>query len=434
MKKALLLSALVSASLFAVAPSVKPASERSFSQSQYIPDISLVTDFSYVYRDMDDAELAHLEVPGVAHGLMGSHLHDGASHATYNANNGFNFNYAELVLSSSVDPYFNMDAVFHFSESGVEVEEAYFTTTTLPAGLRLRGGKMLSEFGRLNSQHHHFWDFGDMPLVYEAFLGSHGINELGVQLQWIAPLPHYLMVGAEVLQGTNESMFGNTVISDPSTDDEDAAPLASQERAPSLFVGYIKTAFDIGSTTILPGISCAYGSSRLDHFEDETPHAFSGDSALYGADLTVKHYFDSYSFLTWQSEWMMRDMDGTQFNFVDTNADDVPDTVNSADLRKKQAGYYTQLVYAYDRNWRAGVRYDNIYQNDVTANGTANDLPDNFNRYSAMAEYHPSEFSRIRLQYNRDTALYNEEGERQDINTVMLQVNISIGAHGAHDF
>jgi len=427
MKKALLLSTLVSASLFAVAPSVKPAEERSFSQSQYIPDISLVTDFSYVYRDIDDSELQHLGIPGIVHGLMGSHDHDGENHATYNANNGFNFNYAELVLSSSVDPYFNMDAVFHFSEHGVEIEEAYFTTTSLPAGLRLRGGKILSEFGRINSQHAHFWDFGDMPLVYEAFLGSHGINELGVQLQWVAPMEHYLMIGAEALQGTNESMFGNAAISNPNAV-EGAAPLASEVRAPSLFVGYVKTAFDIGETTILPGLSCAYGSSRLDHFGDaENPHAFAGNSALYGADLTVKHYFDSYSFLTWQSEWLMRDMDGTQYDSNGT-------VTSSTDLEKKQAGYYIQLVYAYDKNWRAGVRYDNIYQNDVTEGGTGLDLPDNFNRYSAMAEYHPSEFSRIRLQYNRNDALYNEEGERQDINTVMLQVNIAIGAHGAHDF
>jgi hypothetical protein len=427
MKKALLLSTLVSATLFGVAPSVKPADDRTFSQSQYIPDISLVTDFSYVYRDIDDSELQHLEIPGIVHGLMGSHSHDGESHATYNANNGFNLNYAELVLSSSVDPYFNMDAVFHFSEHGVEIEEAYFTTTSLPEGLRLRGGKMLSEFGRINSQHAHFWDFGDMPLVYEAFLGNHGINELGAQLQWVAPMEHYLMIGAEALQGTNESMFGNAAISDPNAD-ESAAPLASEVRAPSLFVGYVKTAFDIGDTTILPGISYAYGSSRLDHFDDlENPHAFAGNSTLYGADLTVKHFFDSYSFLTWQSEWMMRDMDGTQYDSNGT-------VTGSTDLEKKQAGYYTQLVYAYDKNWRAGVRYDNIYKNDITADGTAQDFPDNFNRYSAMAEYHPSEFSRIRLQYNRNDALYNEEGERQDINTVMLQVNIAIGAHGAHDF
>ncbi|MEN8147782.1 MAG: hypothetical protein ABFR02_09210, partial [Campylobacterota bacterium] len=175
MKKTILLSTLVVSSLFAEIPPLKPVEERTFSQSQYMPDISLITDFSYVYRNMDNSELGHLEIPGVAHGILGSHAHDEHSHATYNANNGFNFNYAELILSSNVDPYFSMDAVFHFSEHGVEIEEAYFTTSALPAGLRLRGGKLLSEFGRLNSQHHHYWDFGDMPLVYEAFLGSHGI-------------------------------------------------------------------------------------------------------------------------------------------------------------------------------------------------------------------------------------------------------------------
>ncbi len=437
--KYLLLSTLAATALLAEVPTIKPVSERTFSQSQFMPDISLVTDFSYVYRDIDDADVAHLEIPGIAHGIIGSHSHDGASHATYNANNGFNLNYAELVLSSSVDPYFNMDAVFHFSEHGVEVEEAYFTTTSLPAGFRLRGGKLLSAFGRINSQHAHFWDFGDMPLVYEAFLGNHGINELGVQLQWVAPMEHYLMVGAEVLQGTNESMFGNAQIGDAEAAN---GAIADEVRAPSLFVGYVKTSFDIGNTTILPGISYAYGASHLDHREDEDPHAFAGNSALYGADLTVKHYFDSYSFLTWQSEWMMRDMDGTQYG-VDANNTDI--VTGEVDLRKKQAGFYTQLVYALNQNWRTAVRYDNIYFNDITKNGVSQEYvdptvadpvrtSDNFQRYSAMAEYHPSEFSRIRLQYNRNNALFNEEGERQDINTVMLQVNISIGAHGAHDF
>ncbi|MEE8588012.1 MAG: hypothetical protein V3S80_01555, partial [Sulfurimonadaceae bacterium] len=430
-----LLSTFVVSALLAEVPPLKPTSERTFSQSQYIPDISLITDFSYVYRNMDDSELGHLELPGVAHGLMGSHSHGEHSHATYNANNGFNLNYAELVLSSNVDPYFSMDAVFHFSEHGVEIEEAYFTTSMLPAGLRVRGGKLLSNFGRLNAQHHHFWDFGDMPLVYEAFLGNHGINELGAQLQWTAPTPFYLMAGVEVLQGNNEAMFGNDPISDPNNPDPDAEPLGDEVRAPSMYVGYVKTSFDIGNTTILPGLSYAYGSSRIDHFEDEEgPHAFSGDSALYGADLTIKHYFDSYSFLTWQSEWLMRDMEGTQYNNIDTDADDVPDTTVTADLTKKQSGYYTQLVYAYNQNWRVAARYDNIYQNDVTANGIAKDLPNDFNRYSAMAEYHPSEFSRIRLQYNRNNAMYNEDGEQQNIDTVMVQFNIAIGAHGAHSF
>lgn len=418
MKKALLLSALASATLFAVAPAVKPIQERTFSQSQFMPDISMIADFSYVNHSINDAELQHLQIPGVAEGIMGTHEHGGNAESTYNAKNGFNLNYAEMVLSSNVDPFLSMDAVLHFSPEGVEIEEAYFTTTALGNGFRLRGGKLLSEFGRQNSQHHHFWDFGNMGLVNEAFLGTHGINELGAQAQWVAPTENYLMLGAELLQGTNEAMFGNAQIG------EEGNVTAEGKRAPSLFVGYVKSSFDIGNTTILPGISYAYGSTRLDHIEDEG-HAFAGNSSLYGADLTVKHYFDSYSFLTWQSEWMMRNMELTEY---DVNASGALN--GQEELTKKQAGYYTQLVYAYDQNWRIGARYDSIYRNDVTAQ----ELPEDMKRYSAMVEYHPSEFSRIRLEYNRNNALFSEAGERQSMDTVMLQFNISIGAHGAHDF
>ncbi|MEA3523522.1 MAG: hypothetical protein U9R50_11185 [Campylobacterota bacterium] len=419
MKKLILLSTLTSSLLFGAAE-VLPVEKRSFTQSQYMPDISLILDASFVNRNKTDTEVSHLEIPGIAHGLIGSHAHGEHAHATYNANNGFNINYAELVMSSSVDPYFTMDGVFHFSEHGVAIEEAYFTTTSLPQGLRLRAGKFNSNFGRINEQHHHYWDFGEMPLVYDAFLGMHGINEIGVQLQYLAPFSEYLMLGVEVLQGENAQTFGIGAIGD----NED--PLIDAADAPGLFVGYIKTAYDIGDTTIMPGISYARGSSRIDHSEDEeNPHAFSGMTSLYGADLTVKHYYDSYSFLSWQSEWMMRKMDGRTYAIG---------TDKSAQTQKNQSGFYSQLVYGMNKNWRMGARYDLIYQNDVEKNSVTVDLPNDFNRYSAMIEYHPSEFSRFRLQYNNNNALYNEEGEQQHVNTLMLQANISIGAHGAHAF
>ncbi|MBE0499363.1 MAG: hypothetical protein IBX43_09020, partial [Campylobacterales bacterium] len=134
MKKALLLSALASATLFAVAPVVKPISERTFSQSQYMPDISMIMDFSYVNHSIKDAELNDLQIPGIAEGIAGEHDHGGSTESTYNAKNGFNLNYAEMVLSSSVDPYLSMDAVLHFGPQGVEIEEAYFTTTALGNG------------------------------------------------------------------------------------------------------------------------------------------------------------------------------------------------------------------------------------------------------------------------------------------------------------
>jgi len=111
MKKILLLSTLIVSALLAEVPPLKPMSERTFSQSQYVPDISLVMDASLVARDKKQNELEGLGIPGLSESFYGGHSHDGHEHGTLNANNGFNFNYAELVLSSNVDPFFSMDAV-----------------------------------------------------------------------------------------------------------------------------------------------------------------------------------------------------------------------------------------------------------------------------------------------------------------------------------
>ncbi len=427
MQKILLSSALCATIAYGGAD-VLPAEKRTFSQSQYMPDISLIMDASYVHRNVKDDEAPHLEVPGVTHSLLGSHDHDGDSHAPNNAKEGFNLNYAELVLSSSVDPFFTMDGVFHFSEDGVEIEELYFTSNALGNGTKVKGGKFNSNFGYLNEQHHHAWSFSDMPLVYESFLGMHGLNETGLQLQWVAPTSTYIMLGGEILQGDNEQMFGNESIH---LDDlNEANPHIEGANAPSLFVGYVKTSFDIEDTSVLFGVSYIEGSSRIDHSqEEEEPHAFSGDSKIYAADLTIKHFFDSYSFLTLQSEWMHREMDGTQYNIDEDTL-----LATSVDLTKEQSGYYTQLIYGLNKSWQMGLRYDSIYKNDIKANTNLLDKPQDLNKYSAMIEYHTSEFARFRLQYNENNALYNEDGSKEKVRTIILQANISIGAHGAHSF
>jgi len=425
MKKIVLTSMLCAGLSYGDIAQLLDEDKRTFDNSKYIPDISLIADFSYVDRSINDDELSHLGLPGIAHGLFAEHAHGGSNEATYNANQGFNFNYAELILSSSVDPFFSMDGTFHFSENGVEVEEAYFTSTALGNGLRLRGGKLLSNFGYINAQHHHFWDFGDMPLVYESFLGTHGINELGAQLQWTAPTPFYLMAGFEVLQGENEQMFGNESIELEETWASLGEDHIEGTDAPSLYVGYVKSSIDIGDTTIFGGLSYAQGDSLINHSEDDEDeaHVFKGDAKLYGADLVVLHALDSYSSFKWQTEWLSRELDGIQYT-----------PITSADVNKEQSGLYTQLIYTHDKNWRMGVRYDTIYQNDILKNGVDENEVDDFDKYSAMVEYHTSEFARFRLQYNHNEAMYDEAGIRQNIDTIMLQANIAIGAHAAHSF
>lgn len=421
MKKIILSAALCTSLLYST--DVLPIDKRAFDQSKFIPDISLIMDASFVDRNIKDDKAAHLEVPGVAHGLLGSHSHGGDNHATYNADNGFNLNYAELILSSNVDPFFKMDGVFHFSESGVEIEELYFTSNILGYGTRIKGGKFNSNFGYLNEQHHHAWDFADMPLVYDAFLGMHGLNEKGIQLQWTAPTPFYLMAGIEALQGENEQSFGHKTIGNVEN------PIAKGSDGVSMFVGYLKASYDIGNTTLLGGVSYAQGNSRINHTAEEAPYAFSGDAKLYGADFVVLHQLSSYSSLKWQSEYLQRELDGTQY-ILDTSLS----VLSSPSMLKKQSGLYSQLIYTYDKNWKIGARYDTILKNDVVNNGATVDQPNGLDRYSAMVEYHTSEFARFRLQYSRDNAMFNEDGQREKLDTIILQANISIGAHAAHSF
>jgi hypothetical protein len=407
-------------------------STNSFNQLNYIPDISLILDASYTYHSMKDEELKHLEIPGIAHGLMGVHTHSGgSSHAPLNAYTGFNLNYAELALHSVVDPYFELDGVFHTTEYGFEIEEAYMTTTALGHGLLARAGKFRSRFGRINQQHNHAQDFADMPLVYTAFLGAHGIDDIGAQLQWTLPTSTYLMVGIEAFQGKNPSMYGNAAIA-PEGDEENIVVASADQ--PNLLVGYVKSSFDLDNTTFLYGVSVANGESRINHLEDEEPHAFAGRSILYGADLTIKHFFGSYSYLTFQGEYLYRDMDGDTYRYPEVSGTVDDTTLNAAATVKKQSGYYAQLVYALNQNYRIGARVDNINKNDITVNNTAQDTQKNFNKFTVMADYSTSEFARFRLQYDRNNAMYNEEGERQHIDTVILQMNLAIGAHGAHNF
>jgi hypothetical protein len=66
---------------------------------------------------------------------------------------GFTIPNAELALDGAVDPYFRAFANIVYKldaegETGVELEEMYALTSSLPANLQLKAGQFLTEFGR----------------------------------------------------------------------------------------------------------------------------------------------------------------------------------------------------------------------------------------------------------------------------------------------
>jgi len=337
----------------------------SFDQKSFIPDISLILNASAVSRNIKNSDYEGYGIDGFV---------DHTDEIPFNKNRGFNLNYAEFGMHSEVGPYFDADAIFHLHPDEFEIEEAYITTKKLPANMQLKAGLFRSGFGRINAIHQHAQAFVAQPLVYEAMLGVEGIKDAGVSLNWVAPTDTYLMVGAEALQGSNELSFG-------------------YPESNNLYVGYLKTGFDIGdSNALLMGGSVASGKTEEHQ-----------NSRLYGAELTLKHTIDSYSSISWQSEYLYRDKN-----------------------KQKQAGLYSQLRYNMDSSWEFGGRYDAITKN-------LDNQPDDLKKYSAIVSYRPFEFSKIRLQYSKDRSK-SFGGKRQDEDMIVLDFLVEIGAHGAHAF
>jgi hypothetical protein len=355
------------------------------------PNISLVLDASYYGSNLSSEGRAGWTIPGFINEGTGT-------------TKGFNLGSAELFIFAPADPYFNVYATLPVTEDGVELEEAYFITTSLPRGLQVKGGKFKSGFGRINGQHPHQWDFADSPLPYRAFIGAEGIIETGAQLTWLPPLPFYALIGVEVLQGNNAILFGPDARS-----------------GPHAYAAFAKFSFDAGeASTLLFGPSIAIGKTKTGTIADNTE--FAGDSTLYGLEATYKWNPSRDKSLIVQSEYLLRRQDG-----------DLTDTVASTieRLERKQDGYYVQALYRHGR-WGLGARYDglNLFSNDYVLGGTPQDFGGDPWRATAAVEYNPTEFSKIRLQYNHDRSAGTSETNRE----VFLQLVFGIGAHAAHSF
>jgi len=401
-----------------------------YSQMKFVPDISLILDLSGVYRNLQDDQNEGLLIPGLTHAHSteaGSH-----SHEALNAHRGFNLNYGELVFYAAVDPYFELFAVFHASAEGVEIEEAYAETSALPFGLKVKMGKFLSSFGRINSQHAHDWDFVDQPLIYNAFLGDHGILELGTQVSWLAPMDLYLLVGYELLKGENEHSFGNEGYIDKNYyfNIEDS-------KIPNLQTVFIKSSFDIGDLTVLYGLSGAFGRTRSSHnILLEGGHGLKARTVILGGDLTLKYFIDSYRYISLQGEYIYRNMHGYNYNVEAIETE-------KKYLKKKQTGSYAQIIAKPFRRFRFGARFGLIHINRVKIGLVNQHKPENLYRISGMADFIPSEFTRIRIQYNYDRTRYKER-EIEDFDyslyankrnhEIIVQCNFAIGKHGAHSF
>lgn len=382
--------------LESAAPAAPQAKSKKTTASAFNPAISLILDGKYVDFSQDPGTYA---LPGFA-----------LAADTGPGERGLSLGESELVMSANIDDKFYGSFTAALTpENEIEIEEAFFETLALGAGFTAKAGRFYSHIGYLNAVHAHAWDFADQPLVYRAMLGNQ-YNDDGVQLRWVAPTDLFVELGAELFRGETFPAGG-------------AARDGRGTRA--LFV---KVGGDLGATA-----SWRAGLAYLDAEAEQrasgdaaAPDLFDGSSKLTIADFVWKWApggNPQRTHLKLQAEYFWRDEDGT----FDPGSSGSP-----LDYRGSQSGWYAQAVYQFMPRWRAGLRYDRLKSDavDPALAGTALDNAGHDpTRVSAMIDWSGSEFSRLRLQYNRDES----RAEVTD-NQWYLQYIMSLGAHGAHAY
>jgi len=342
---------------------------------------------------------------------------------------GLTLDETEVSLSASVDPYFYGQTTISLADEaagGTEVglEEAFVDPLMLPAGLGMRFGKFYSDIGYLNRFHTHVWDFHDAPLAYSAFLDKQ-YGDTGLRLDWLAPTDTYLLIGGETFAGNSFPAGSSTQV------------LGNVQ---SLFV---KVGGDVGvSHAWLAGLSGLWvdAHNRETEVPGDTSDTFNGNSNLLVGDFVWKWSPNGNAtqrYLKLQSEYFYRDESG------DVAVENAGNT-GLMDYDGTQRGWYAQGVYQFMAHWRAGLRYDRLSAdndlNVISLGGFPNSQSvidasglDNYgyhpHRWTAMLDWSPTEFSRLRLQYEHDASLINQVN-----NAWSLQYIMSLGAHGAHEF
>lgn len=397
------------AEIEAAVPQIQLPATAQASANSLNPALSIVLDGGFAnYRRDPDA----YRLPGFAQGEEAGLAREGLS-----------IGHSEITASANIDHLFfgqlTAAVAEHGGETAVELEEAFVETIGIGHGVTLRGGRFLSALGYLNQQHEHGWDFADAPLIYRGLFGNQYRDD-GVQLRWIAPTALFLELGGEIFNGAK-------------------FPAGGEHSGAGSWSAFGNLGGDIGvSSSWQAGLS--YWRAEVDGRADGGGHAhaqgavetplFSGDSDIIGASLIYKWAPDgnpAQRNVKLQTEYFRRREDGAV-------ALEDSDPLEISSYRGDQHGYYVQGIYQFMPRWRVGLRFDRV---DSDNRGADLEVIDEAGllaggraptRYALMFEWLPSEFSRLRLQYNLDQALPATDHQ------IFLHYTYSLGAHGAHVF
>jgi hypothetical protein len=320
----------------------------------------------------------------------------------------FQFQELELAIGSYLNPFSRADVILTVPGPDIEnaklgVEELYATVFRgLPLDLNLRFGKYRVEYGKLNMVHPHAWPFITQPLSQTHFLGEEGLNDLGISASILLPTGDvYSKFTVDVLRGG--AIDHAAGISDTSG----AKPFyANSARLMGFFTLTDESDLEVG-LSMLTGIHDPYNRDRFWYVN---------------GDFKYKYRPSMYTSLVLQGEFLYNTRRAAQNQAYEPflNAAGSPEfrTINSS-------GLFVYADYQFFKLFSIGARYDwseTPYSKDDKAAGM-----------SVFAGYYPVEETLgLRLEYQRLTT--ETQATSTTVNTILLQVLISLGPHKAHPF
>lgn len=350
--------------------------------------------------------------------------------------NGFTLQAAELSLEGVVDPYFDARATILFQidqegETVLELEEAFARTRFLPGGFQLTAGQFYSPFGRKNSIHVHAQDFSDQPIIIGRMFGGDGQRQVGTSLSWLTPLPWYseLTIAAQNSNGETMPSFGG----EEGLAEFDNVIMQQRNFSDLVYTGRVVNGFDLTDTlSVNIGASFSTGPNRTGP---------GNNTLIYGGDIYAKwvapNAVRGFPFVSFESEVIGRRYEAGDIN--DTGRIDLKDW-----------GMYAQALYGFTPGWVAGLRFG-IADGDMGSDNSIDNRSD-FNRsaryrISPNVTWYPTEWSKIRFQYNHDWAeVLPGAGLSADADPITgtydshtadsfwIQLGVALGSHGAHEF
>lgn len=333
---------------------------------------------------------------------------------------GLGLGHSDLLVRGPLNQHISAEAAvgFHTEDKKLEkhVEAAWLQTRTLPYGLQLRAGRFASQIGHLNEVHPHADDYTERSLLYRGFLGGHWYDD-GIRLNWTAPTPFYLRVGAEVFTGKK--------LVPKSTSD-------SKSRATTLSM---KVGNDIS-----PSSSWQWGLSHVNnqreaevaaHEEEATGHDHSHAAGFTGKRMWV-------SDLVWK--WSPSGNNRNQQLRLNWEYAQVGSINRYAASSMRHRASSLGATWKFSPSWEVGMRSDwlRVHQSESDEGEVlfaAGQLKEN----ALMLAYKPTHMQTLRLQVTQQRGRgANDEGELIFSNparrTISLQYVIGFGAHGAHAY